>query len=93
MFFDRRSSKLSTFAVESLGRLGMEQSDLIDQLAASIVGAEIGVCKERLFQMISVTTDDSISQRVHRYKLVLRRRQAARGRREETGVLLPMRWR
>eukprot|EP00904_Undaria_pinnatifida_P006903 jgi/Undpi1/3342/HiC_scaffold_15.g06715.m1 len=36
--FDERSYKLATLAVESFGRLGKEGSDLIDQVAASIVG-------------------------------------------------------
>ena len=61
--FDERSYKPATHAVESFGRLGKESSDLIDQMAASIVGgtdgsslATKGICKERLFQIISVTT-------------------------------------
>ena len=61
--FDERSYKPATHAVESFGRLGKEGSDLIDQMAASIVGgtdgsslATKGICKERLFQIISVTT-------------------------------------
>ena len=97
--FDERSYKLATLAVESFGRLGKEGSDLIDQMAASIVGgtdgsslARKGVCKERLFQIISVTTQVAISRRVHRYQLALRDRQAARRRRDETGVMLPMTW-
>ena len=36
--FDERSYKLATLAVEIFGRLGKESSDLIDQVAASIVG-------------------------------------------------------
>ena len=36
--FDERCYKLATLAVESFGRLGKEGSDLIDQVAASIVG-------------------------------------------------------
>ena len=58
--FDERSYKLATLAVESFGRLGKEGSGLIDQISASIVGgtdatsrARKGVCKERLFQIIS----------------------------------------
>ena len=54
--FDERSYKLSTLAVESFGRLGKEGSDLIDKVAASIIGgtnasslARKGVCKERIF--------------------------------------------
>ena len=99
MSFDERSYKLATLAVESFGRLGKEGSDLIDQVAASIVGgtdgsslARKGVCKERLFQIISVTTQVAISRRVHRYKLALRGRQAARGREEEAGGMRPMTW-
>ena len=97
--FDERSYKLSTLAVESFGRLGKKGSDLIDQMAASIVGytdvsslARKGVCKERLVQIISVTTQVAISRRVHRYQLALRDRQATRGRREITGIPLPMTW-
>ena len=92
--FDERSYKLATLAVESFGRLGKVGSDLIDQVAASVVGgtnasflARKGVCKERLFQIISVTTQVAISRRVHRYRPSLRDRQAARGRknREDYG--------
>ena len=36
--FDERSYKLASLAVECFGRLGKEDSDLIDQVAASIVG-------------------------------------------------------
>ena len=99
MSYDDRSYILVTLAVESFGRLGMEGSELIDQLAASIVGgtdggslSRKGVCKEHLFQIISVTTQVAISRRVHRYKLALRDRQATRGRRKEDGGLLPMAW-
>lgn len=94
---DERSDELATFAVESVGPLGKEGSDLIDQVAASIVGGTDGssvtrkrVCKERLFQIISVTTQVTISHRVHRYKLALRDLQAARGRVEKAGGLWPM---
>ena len=86
------SDKLATLAVVSFGRLGRERSDLIDQIAASIVGgadalslARKDVCKKSLFQIISVTTQVVISRRVHRYRLVLRDRQAARGREEKAG--------
>ena len=97
--FDERSYKLATLAMESSGRLGRGRSDLIDQVAATIVGgtdasslARKGVCKERLFQTISVTTQVAISRRVHRYRLSLRDRQAARGREEESGGLRPLAW-
>ena len=38
--FDERSHKLATLAVESFGRLGVEGSKFIDQLAASVVGGQ-----------------------------------------------------
>ena len=70
MSFDERSYKLATLAVGSFGRLGKEGSDLIGQVAASVVGGtngsfllQEGVCKERLFQIISVTTQVAISRR------------------------------
>ena len=83
--------KLATLVVENFGRLGKEGSNLIDQAAASTVGgtdgtslARKGVCLERLLQIISVTTQVTFSRRVHRCKLALRDRQAARGRGEMT---------
>ena len=85
--FDERSCKLATLAVESFRRPGKEGSDLIGQIAATIVGGtdgssltQRGVCKKRLFQIISVTAQVAILRRVHRYKLALRGRQASRGR-------------
>ena len=54
--------------------------------------AKKGICKERLLQIISETSQVAISRRVHRYKLALRDRQTSRGRREEEGSLLPMAW-
>ena len=69
MSFDERSYKLANLAVESFGRLGKEGNDLIDQVAASMVGgtdgsslARKGVCKERLLQIISATTQVAISR-------------------------------
>ena len=71
--FDERSYKLSTLTVESFGRLGKEGNDLIDQVAANIVGgtdgssvARKGVCKEHRFQIISETTQVAISRRMLR---------------------------
>ena len=97
MSFDERSCKLATLAVESFGRLEKEGSDLIDQVAASIVGGSEGssqtwngIYKECLFQIISVTTQVAISRRVNRYILALRDRQAARGMEEGAGGLRPM---
>ena len=83
--FDERSHKLTTVAVESFGRLGVEGSYFIDQLAASVLGgrgggsmAKKGVLKERLLQIVSATTQVAISKRVSRFKLHLRDRQDAR---------------
>ena len=85
MSLDERSHKLATLAVESFGRLGVEGSNFIDQLAASVVGgrdggsmARKGVVKERLLQTISVTTQVAISTRVARFKLQLRDPQEIR---------------
>ena len=70
--------------MESVGRLGVEGSNLIDQLAASVGGgrdrgstARKGV-KERLLQIVSVTTLVAISKRVSRFKPQLRHRQEVR---------------
>ena len=98
MSFDERSYELATLAVESFGRVGNEDSDLIDEVATSIVGgtdvssrARKSACKERLLsQIVSATTQVAIWRRVHRYRLALRDRQAARGREEETGGLRPL---
>ena len=83
--FDGRSHKLATLAVESFGRLGVEGSYYIDQLAATVVGgrdrrsmARKGVLKERLLQIVSVTTQVAISRRVSRFNLQLRDGQDAR---------------
>ena len=58
MSFDKRNHKLATFAMESFGRLEVEGSNFIDQLAASVVGgrdggsmARKGVVKDRLLQI------------------------------------------
>ena len=96
MSFDERSYKLTTLAVESFGRLGKEGSDLIDQVAASIVGGTDGtslaredICKERLLRMISATNQVVISRRVHRCKLrSAMGPPAARGGKEPTGGVL-----
>ena len=99
MSFDERSHKLVTLAVESFGRLGREGSELIDQLATSVVGgrdggaiAKKGICKERLLRIVSVNSLVAISHRVHRYKLALRYHQVTSGRREEEARLMPMAW-
>ena len=83
--FDERSHKLITFAVESFGRLGVQGSYSIDQLAASVVGgrnggsiAKMGVLKERLLQIVSVTAQVAISRRVSRFQIQLGDRQEAR---------------
>ena len=63
----KRSYKLATLALERFERLGKDGSDLIDRVAASIVGGTDGsplarkdVCKERLSHIISVTTQVAI---------------------------------
>ena len=86
--------------MESFGRLGVEGSYFIDQLAATVMGrrggglmARKGVLKERLLQIVSVTTQVAISRRVSRFELQLRDRQDAR--RSEGGGdhrLTPMTW-
>ena len=84
MSFDERSHKHGALAVESFGRLGVEGSNFIDQLETSVVGgrdggsiARKGVVKERLLQIVSVTTQVVISRRVSRFELQLRDRQEA----------------
>ena len=79
--------------MESFGLPGRERSEFIDQLATGVIGgrdgeimAEKGTCKERLLQIISVTSQVAISHGIHRYKHVLRYRQATRGR------MLPVAW-
>ena len=85
MAFDERSHKLAVLAVGSFGRLGVEVSNFIDQLAASVVGGRDcgsmvrkGVVKECLLQIISVTTQVAISRRVARFKVQLSDRQEIR---------------
>ena len=97
MSCDERSYKLVTLAVESFERLGEEGSDLIDQVAASMVEgtdgsslARKGVCKERLLQRMSVTTQLGIPAECN--DIDLRHRQTARGRREKSGLMMPMTW-
>ena len=64
--FDERNHKLSTLAVENFGRLGVEGRNFIDELDASVVGGRGGgsmarkIVKERLLQIISVTTQVTI---------------------------------
>ena len=85
MSFDELSHKLATLAGKCFGRLGVEGSNFIDQLAASVVGGRDGgsmarkrVVKERLLQIIAVTTQVATSRRVAGFKLQLRDRQDAR---------------
>ena len=96
--FDERSHTLATFAVESFGRLGVEGSYFINQLAASVVGgrdggsmSRRGVLKERLLQIVSVSTQVAISTRVSHFKLQLRDRQDEGVRGE--GMIDPHQWR
>ena len=65
--------------MESFLGLGVEGSNFIYQLAASVVGGRDGgsmtrkgVVKEHLLQIISATTQVAISRRVSCYNLQLR---------------------
>lgn len=78
--FDMSSHQLAAIAVEisSFGRLRQRESDFIDQMTATVIGgadgdslATKGVCKERIIQVISVTTQVELSRRMHRFKLNL----------------------
>ena len=71
--------------MESIGFLGVEGSNFMDRVVASVVGvkdgrsmARKGVVKKRLLQIVSVTTRVAISRRVLRFKLQLSDRQEAR---------------
>ena len=99
VYFDERSHKLATIAVESFGRLGVEGSAFIDQLTTSVVGGRNrgsmtrkGVVKERLLQIVSVTAQVAISQRVSRLKLQLRDRQEAKRSRGGNDRPRPVAW-
>lgn len=89
-----------SLAMESFGRLGKKGSELFDHLAVSIAGgtgggymSREGVCKDRFFQIVSVTTRVAILRRVHRYKISLRCHQASRRKKEEVGGRnMPMAW-
>ena len=93
---DERSHKLTPFAVESFGRrLGVDGSIFIDQLAASVVGGRDGesmarkrVVRERLLQIVLVTTQFAISRRMSRLQLQPRDHQEARRNRAGGEVLM-----
>lgn len=79
------------------GSTGREGSELMDQLATigeRDGGARVkkGICKSRLIQTVSVTSQVAISRRVHPYKLALRDRGGVRGKREEQRRLMQMAW-
>ena len=93
------SHKVTTFAEERFGRIGVEGSYFIDQLAANVVGgkdggsmARKGVLKERLLQIVSVTTQVTTSRRVSRFKLQLRDRQDARSQGGGNDRPTPIAW-
>ena len=100
--FDERSHKLAPSEVESFGRLGVEGSNFIDQLAARVVGGRDGgsmtrkrVVEAHLLQIISVTTTQVaiFSRRVSRFKLQLRyRKEARRSRGGGDDRPTPMAW-
>ena len=61
--FDERSFKLTTFAMESFGRLGEEGYKFINEIATHAAGGRNGVnmnrrgiIKERILQVVSVAT-------------------------------------
>ena len=71
--FDERSHKLATLAVESFGRLRVGGSKFTDHLAANLVGGRDGgstgrkgLGKERLLQIVSVTTQQCGGKRVYK---------------------------
>ena len=71
----------------------------MDQLAANVVGGRDGgsmarkeVLKERLLQIVSVTTQVAISRRVPRFKLQLMDRQEARSQGGGDDRPTPMAW-
>ena len=83
--FDERSHKLATLAVETFGRLGVEGSNFIDQLPASVVGGRDGgsmtrngVVNEHLLQIISIHRSPFRGGCRASNKLQLRDRQGAR---------------
>ena len=100
MSFDERSHKLATLAVESFGRPGVEGCNVVDKLAAGVVGgrdggpmARKGVVKEHLLHIVSVTTQVAILRRVSRFKLQLRDHQeATRNRGAGDDRPTPMAW-
>lgn len=60
--------------MERFGSLGVEGSDLIDQISVRVVGgqdgvsmASIGVVKENLVLVVSVVTRVAIARRVSRF--------------------------
>ena len=85
-----------TLAVEIFGRIGVEGSNCVDQLAAGGVGRRDGGSKtkkveveEQLLQIISVTVQVDIMRRVSRSQLQLRDRQEARrGRGDDRPTLM-----
>ena len=84
--------------MESFGRLGVERSAFIGQLAASAVGGRDGGSMARKevvgtpFEMVSVTARVAISRRVSRSKLQLKNRQEARKSRGESDRPTSMAW-
>ena len=93
---------VSTFAVESCGRLGVEGSYFIDQLATSVVGgmdggsmARTGVLKECLLQIVPVTTQVAIRGGclASSYSLeIARMQEGVRGREDDGPTLMAWGW-
>ena len=84
--FDECSYKLTTVvAVEHFGCLGKSDTEFVNRLVTSVVGGpnienlrRKGVVKERLIQIVSVTTQGAIFRGVERYRLALCARREAR---------------
>ena len=79
---DEPGFELTTFAVESFGRLGEGGYQFINEIASHAAGGgnvvsmrRRGIIKEHILQLVSVVTQVTISRTVHRYKLSLRGRQ------------------
>lgn len=86
----KRSYELVAAAVETCGRVTRKVSELIDQLALSVIGgnnggslAKRGICKGRLLQSISETSQVANPRRVYGYNLQSRMTGPASDLREE----------
>ena len=79
---------------DSSGSEGLQRKltrEEVNKRVAKLKNRKAAGSNERIFHIISVTTQVAISRRAHRYNIALTDGQAAR-RREDTGVLMPMTW-